>query len=176
MSDPTTPERTCGGCTACCYVCPVHSLKKPLTTRCEHQLDDGCGIYDQRPEECRAYRCSWLMGEFDDHQRPDQTGVLFEHTTIERGDGKQTTVLMGLQFDNGPDPRQFLRHARPGTVVAIAGGMFGPQGDDLVAGYPADVRRWLNYLEDARRDGYETTTENSGTTVRIRTKVREATR
>lgn len=158
-AETTTTTRECGTCRACCFVCPVESLQKPMMTPCRHQNVDGtkpgCTIYGQHPEPCRVYRCSWLAGEFGDDDRPDSTGVLFENTDLQFDDGKtRLTVLLGMVFDPKAQTRRFLQYAEKGKVVAIAGGIYDDRTHDAVAGHPADVSEWLGYLNRARENGY----------------------
>lgn len=55
-------ERSCGSCTACCYVMEIEAIKKPNRTPCPNQCDEGCGIYKNKPTECTDFNCSWLSG------------------------------------------------------------------------------------------------------------------
>ena len=75
------PEvRSCGGCTACCKTHGVAELKKPGGTICPHcDVGSSCKIYAERPESCRVFRCSWLLGLGLEEYRPDKTGVVPEH-------------------------------------------------------------------------------------------------
>ena len=57
-----TQKYTCGGCTVCCDVMAVQELRKPFYTRCEHIVNQGCDIYQQRPQGCREFICSWVAG------------------------------------------------------------------------------------------------------------------
>lgn len=46
-------------------------------------VNKGCLIYEQRPAECRNFKCSWLIGKGGDQsQRPDKTGVVPVHEII----------------------------------------------------------------------------------------------
>jgi hypothetical protein len=76
-------SRTCGECTICCRALSVKSLGKPMNCRCEHQRTplpennyNGCAIYTDRPEECRAFSCAWLGGYGSESDRPDKSGIL----------------------------------------------------------------------------------------------------
>lgn len=153
MNETTTRE--CGSCSACCYVCPVEELQKPLLTRCPHQnpaaIGPGCRIYSERPGACAAYRCSWLEGELDLDDRPDRVGVLFEHTRLELRNGRDLLVLLGMTFGEPEDPARLLRHARPGTLVAIADSSGQHPEHNLIAGTPQDCRGWLGFLADMER-------------------------
>jgi hypothetical protein len=78
-SFPPLADNQCGECTACCDVLGVRELGKPYFARCSH-LDKGCGIYETRPDTCRAYRCVWHLGLLGDRPdfRPDKLGILLE--------------------------------------------------------------------------------------------------
>lgn len=166
---PST-QRTCGNCTECCFVCPVEALDKPLMTRCDHQREGGCKIYPDRPGACRHYQCSWLTGEFADEHRPDRSGVLFEHTELQDDDGGHClTILLGMAYREDADVHAFLRFARPGKLVAIAGGITGNQDKDIVAGQPADVQTWLEFMARARTNGHDCQQQpNQRASIRIR--------
>lgn len=75
-------ERKCGDCTACCTVMGVPELEKPGDEKCPNEGAKGCGIYGSRPESCRGYECLWLRGEFNEDERPDQVGLLFNRGEI----------------------------------------------------------------------------------------------
>jgi len=69
--------RSCGPCSACCGVIAVHALEKPEWKKCPHQAE-GCTIYQEQPEPCRKYRCSWLSGDLQEKERPDLVGVIVD--------------------------------------------------------------------------------------------------
>ena len=81
VHDPPPPDG-CGTCTVCCDVEGVPALGKPFYARCPHLIigltTGGCGIYEQRPEECRRYRCAWHLGWLGSRveRRPDHSGLL----------------------------------------------------------------------------------------------------
>ncbi|WP_374470425.1 YkgJ family cysteine cluster protein [Phenylobacterium sp.] len=72
--------KTCGSCTLCCKVMAVSELSKPGGTLCVHaRPGKGCGIYETRPQGCRAFACVWLMDREMPHRfRPDQTKVVLD--------------------------------------------------------------------------------------------------
>lgn len=81
LSLPMRPEvRPCGPCTVCCTVLGVRSMGKPYYVPCRHQSHKGCRIHSSRPDDCRAYECTWRIGLFGDgpEGRPDSLGVLFD--------------------------------------------------------------------------------------------------
>jgi hypothetical protein len=62
----------------CCKLLIIDELNKAAGDWCVHvALGKGCGIYADRPEPCRAFRCYWLMQpKLDDAWRPDRCGFL----------------------------------------------------------------------------------------------------
>lgn len=76
--------RTCGSCTFCCKVMSVAELAKPVGEWCAHcQPGKGCGIYAERPGECRTFVCQWLADpRLPDLLRPDKVKVMLT------GDGR----------------------------------------------------------------------------------------
>jgi hypothetical protein len=60
---PATPAgRTCGTCTLCCKILSVPEIDKPEGRWCPHvRQGKGCGIYAERPRQCRTFDCLWLL-------------------------------------------------------------------------------------------------------------------
>lgn len=76
-------ERACGPCSLCCTVLRVDELDKPAGDDCPHQCGDrGCGIYETRPQICRAYECLWRQGGLEEDERPDVTGGIVDLETV----------------------------------------------------------------------------------------------
>lgn len=76
-------DRECGGCTECCTHLAVGQLNKPAGVRCEHLTDSGCGIYDERPDDCRTFGCLWLASwqGVPERDRPDAVRVILHADT-----------------------------------------------------------------------------------------------
>lgn len=56
----------------------IKELGKPNYKDCAHCIPKkGCGIYQDRPEECREFNCLWLGGILPRDYRPDVLGVMF---------------------------------------------------------------------------------------------------
>lgn len=72
------PDRSCGSCTLCCKLMGVVALAKPVNAWCPHcRKGSGCTIYDDRPEECRAYACEWLTNPaLPEGLKPDRCRVV----------------------------------------------------------------------------------------------------
>jgi hypothetical protein len=73
------PNNSCGACTACCTLLPILELDKPSGTPCRHLCEQGCGIYESRPDVCRNYLCAWRSHAWFGSRpqyRPDKLGVM----------------------------------------------------------------------------------------------------
>jgi hypothetical protein len=59
------PGRACGSCTLCCKVFDIAEIQKPAGKWCRHCTPGrGCGVYETRPEQCRAFHCVWMTTDF----------------------------------------------------------------------------------------------------------------
>lgn len=90
--------RTCGNCTACCFVKAVRELGKPSQTACRHLCGGGCGVYADRPRSCRDYACLWRQGmvDGDERRRPDRLGVIIDYEPFARIPGTIRLVVWEL--------------------------------------------------------------------------------
>ena len=68
------PGRGCSGCTMCCKLLSVEELNTPPLSWCPHCITkSGCGIYDERPTECRQFYCEYLLdAALGDHWKPSR--------------------------------------------------------------------------------------------------------
>ena len=66
--------KSCGTCGLCCKLMAIPTLQKPRHTWCSHYvMRGGCGIYADRPSECSAFHCLYLVTpELGDAWRPDK--------------------------------------------------------------------------------------------------------
>lgn len=70
-------ENRCGDCNGCCSLFPVEEINKPRNTLCQY-WDNGCTIYDKRPQACRDYDCGYIQGKgISEKLRPDKCGIIF---------------------------------------------------------------------------------------------------
>lgn len=62
----------------CCKLMAVHELEKGVGRWCSHiKRGAGCGIYEERPQSCRAFSCEWLLNPgVPEDWRPDKTKFL----------------------------------------------------------------------------------------------------
>jgi hypothetical protein len=64
----------------CCKLLGVEELKKHPNVWCGHvQKRKGCGIYADRPQNCKDFTCLWALDDRFLHEnlRPDLTHVVF---------------------------------------------------------------------------------------------------
>jgi hypothetical protein len=73
--------KPCGECKACCTVLAVGELKKRNYTHCQHECENGCGIYGEHPDSCKGYMCWWKVGllQGDERRRPDKLGIIVDY-------------------------------------------------------------------------------------------------
>lgn len=69
-------ERKCGACIECCVV--LDDGDRKAFTPCSLLKKDGpgCSKYGERPDVCKTFRCTWLLGWTRPADRPDTSGVL----------------------------------------------------------------------------------------------------
>lgn len=150
--------RECGACQVCCELPAVGALDKPMYTPCAHQCAAGCGIYETRPSECRAFECAWLRGDVgaSEAERPDRLGLMIETCASElagaaairyvrvwevRPDALQASeeALLLLASLSESWPIKLYRHGAPPS--------FGPADADA----PAELRAQAEELERRER-------------------------
>lgn len=113
-------ERTCGSCSLCCTVLRVDELAKLGGTDCPHQrTEGGCGIYERRPGICRAYRCLWLRGHFEESDRPDRIGGFLDF--VNRGGQLMVEVREARSgsYDASPRLQELAERQRVSLPVRI---------------------------------------------------------
>ena len=81
-------------------------MDKPRGAWCQSCTKKACAIYDDRPDDCRAFNCVWLKVEkLPEEFRPDRCGFVL--TTTERDDVVQVNI----------DPTSTrLDHRLPATI------------------------------------------------------------
>ncbi len=84
-------ERSCGSCTLCCKLLGVKETRFDTDSKewdelfdklsnkwCVHcDVGKGCKIYEERPEPCESFQCSWLLGFLGPEFRPDKTRCVY---------------------------------------------------------------------------------------------------
>ena len=61
VPDKCPPRRECGTCTLCCKLFLIPEIAKPAGQWCAHCAPGrGCGIYVDRPRQCRDFSCLWM--------------------------------------------------------------------------------------------------------------------
>jgi hypothetical protein len=121
----STPiAKECGGCTMCCKVLTVRELAKPAGKWCAHcKPGQGCGIYAERPQECRRFLCQWtLQSDLGPEWRPDRSKLVLMY------DGASRRVL--VKCDPG-SPQSWRKEPYRAALERLAG-QAGPQGGEVI--------------------------------------------
>jgi hypothetical protein len=128
----------------------VETLQKPAGRACAHLgAAGGCGIYPDRPQECRVFHCAWIRDpQLGEDWRPDRVNFLV------RTDGDQRAIFIDVDPDHPEAWRQAPYYGRikgwsrivpagQGRVVVYVGRqtwLVFPEGDLNVGETgPADV-------------------------------------
>jgi hypothetical protein len=113
-----TTARSCGSCTLCCKLISVVELGKPMGQWCPHCIKGKrCGIYETRPNQCRAFNCGWLADPaVGEEWKPTQSKMVFYN--VREGDTNKLIFLVDpgspLAWKNEPYYSQLKQMARNG--------------------------------------------------------------
>jgi hypothetical protein len=85
MTAAPVSTKACEDCTLCCKVMAIDELRKPAGSWCHQcEIGVGCKIYAERPAECKAFNCLWLIDErLGPHWKPNKSKIVL--TTSEDG-------------------------------------------------------------------------------------------
>ncbi len=82
MEPELVAGRACGTCNVCCVALTIDdpALQKVQGYRCRNaRPDNGCAIYEARPDTCRTFYCGWRRLRWvRETLRPDISGVLVQ--------------------------------------------------------------------------------------------------
>ena len=94
--------RSCGSCSYCCKLFAIAELAKPRGTWCVHCKpgNGGCGIYDERPGECRAFYCSWLTGDLPPEWEPQRSKMVATASGSENGASVDAIITVDPAYPN----------------------------------------------------------------------------
>ena len=79
----------------------VSQLSKAAGEPCEHCTGAGCGQYDSRPSQCRAFSCMWLNGTGKERDRPDRSGMIFAKPQSATVFGSNEPTAMAYEASDG---------------------------------------------------------------------------
>lgn len=105
----------------------VAAIAKPPRRWCGHfRRGRGCDIYSERPHECGAFNCVWLLTEvLDDDWRPDRAGFVM-HT--DSGSGRlivESDPSRPHDWRRAPFEARLRGWAAAGTEVLVFNGDAG---------------------------------------------------
>ena len=81
--------RECGDCTACCngtLIGEANGHKFGYGKPCIYLSQQGCSIYEDRPESCKKYQCAWTQHLFPEWMQPNKCGAMI---SVEQENGMQ---------------------------------------------------------------------------------------
>lgn len=110
--------RRCAECKLCCTALEVKDLDPPkaMGEPCKHLCEKGCGIYENRPDTCAIFYCSWRASELlklgiPENLKPNQCGFVLHWDPI------MNPTLMTLFVD--PDrPNNWVKYKRQLETIA----------------------------------------------------------
>lgn len=76
--------RECNGCSYCCdghLSGEVDGKSFGQMEACHNLTEDGCNIYDNRPNMCHNYYCAWAQELFPEWMKPNECGVVISVET-----------------------------------------------------------------------------------------------
>lgn len=140
----------CGRCTLCCKLLRIESTNSIQGEFCQYcHPEKGCWIYEDRPEECRTFLCSYVQMEVvKPEMRPDRCGIVFEKVNdfliLGNTDGSVTDLspLIIGQLD---------AFAREGISVVLQ--KFNPHQFQGYLAPGAKKEEIIQALEDKANDG-----------------------
>ncbi len=121
-------KRRCGECTECCTHLRCGTFHKPAGVACEHLQvlpAFGCGIHQDRPQECRDFKCAWLEGAVANELRPDRSGFIARKFQFNLPDGVLFLILIVHGEPTEQQQELLSRSAGGDTVVVGPGFEFG---------------------------------------------------
>jgi len=127
--------RDCNGCTACCEGWldgKVYDKYFQPGRPCHFKCENGCSIYEQRPENpCRIYSCEWLNNlDISEWLRPNLSKIIITRKQWKNGDYLEITE-MGCKIDSSILNWLFTYHYSTDIPIRIqvSGGWtsYGPQ-------------------------------------------------
>jgi hypothetical protein len=90
--------RACGACSLCCKIMAVPDFEgKPDQHKwCKYAKPgyNACTIYQQRPQECRAFNCMWLISDqIPDYWYPKLSKIVI-NPKLELGSGAYVAFVV----------------------------------------------------------------------------------
>lgn len=163
--------RSCGTCNVCCVALTIDdpALQKVQGYRCRNaRPDNGCAIYDARPQTCRTFFCGWRQLKWvQETLRPDRSGVLVRlHNEVSAADGTRRLGIIVTLLNSAAIKAEGLAETVAAAVAAHAPVYLhipGPPGhtsgqariNDVLEGpvLARDKAAVLDVLRLARRQG-----------------------
>jgi hypothetical protein len=163
--------RHCGTCTLCCKVMTVEELRKPNGRWCPHCIKGrGCGIYSDRPNECRQFQCGYLLWpEFGEHWLPSRSKLV----VALKPDGREIIIHVDPGVPNAWRAEPYHSQIRSIAVRATGTGytVFVQIGRRVIAVFP-DRDEDLGVVEEDERVAIREEATGPGASRRVAVKLK----
>jgi hypothetical protein len=112
-------DRSCGSCSLCCKLLAIESIAKEPGVWCAHfKKGGGCGIYEARPGECRAFACQWLkLDGWEPEWKPDKSKFVM----MGEDDGKRLKVVVDPSFPDAWRREPYYSRFKRMSETAVEG-------------------------------------------------------
>jgi len=132
----------CGECKLCCKLLLIEEVNSKPNEWCRHcSNENGCEIYDTRPEGCKQFMCMWLQMPFVGvSMRPDKCGVVFEkfaeNVVMGGTDGRVERIVEGQikAFNNEGISVVLVNHSNKSKMDYLANGHTRKLVEDVING------------------------------------------
>jgi hypothetical protein len=116
------PGRSCGTCMMCCKVPYIQEFDKPAGVWCKHAVaGKGCGIYEARPDSCRAFYCLWMQdASFGPEWKPEKA----KFVTYIQQNGVNIQVAVDPSFPNAWTREPYYARIKQWAREGAADGRF----------------------------------------------------
>lgn len=105
---------SCGDCTLCCTVLPIHGAGiVPTTAACEsctHLGDNGCSRHSERADVCKNFLCLYALGATQ--VKPLESGVVWTTKVTPAGDFVRGHCADVDAAAKHPDTQRMLKYAK----------------------------------------------------------------
>jgi Fe-S-cluster containining protein len=101
---PPDRGRACDGCTRCCewLSAEAYGFKFGNGLPCTFLKGHGCGIYECRPNGCKAFQCQWKTElNIPEWLKPDQVNVIMAEERL------SNFTYISVVYAGKPDKRVF---------------------------------------------------------------------
>lgn len=114
------PGKSCDGCAMCCFLPAIDALSKPPGTWCSRcTTRRACDDHENRPDECRAFFCHYLVDpDIGDEWKPAKSKLLL----VLGSDGRRLTIFVDPNRPDAWRREPFYGQIKQWASASIAAG------------------------------------------------------